>query len=146
MNDVLLHDVSQVDSEYYIQTHSTNPLISAATIEDALTQILDNYPAYDSMFAVTKIQARLWDQLARPINHNPMILLRTQDLPPTFMENSCFYIFTKEILEMHHNRIGQRPMLYEVPATEAWDIDEEMDFHMAELLYQYLHSESSQSS
>ena len=62
MNDVLLHDVSQVDSEYYIQTHSTNPLISAATIEDALTQFLDNYPAYDSMFAVTKIQARLWDQ------------------------------------------------------------------------------------
>ena len=146
MNDVLLHDVAQVTSEYYIQTHSTNPLLSSATIKHALTQFLDNYPAYDSMFAVTKLQARLWDELARPINHNPAILLRTQDLPPTYLENSCFYIFTKEILEIHHNRIGQRPMLYEVPSAEAWDIDEELDFRMAELLYQHLHSNARQSS
>lgn len=87
------------------------------------------------MFTVTKIQTRLWDELTRPINHNPSILLRTQDLPPVFEENSCMYIFTKKILEARHNRIGERPMMYELPPEEAWDIDEESDFRIAELLY-----------
>ena len=37
--------------------------------------------------------------LARPVNHNPAILLRTQDLPPVYEENSCLYLFTRQTLE-----------------------------------------------
>ena len=55
-------------------------------------------PAYDSLFSVTKIQKRLYDQLGRAVNHKPEILLRTQDLPPLYEENSCIYIFKKEHL------------------------------------------------
>ena len=40
------------------------------------------YPMYDSLFSVTAVRTRYWDALGRPINHNPAILLRTQDLPP----------------------------------------------------------------
>ncbi|MHC4322634.1 MAG: acylneuraminate cytidylyltransferase family protein, partial [Planctomycetota bacterium] len=82
MNDVLLYDVTQVKSDYYLQTHSTNPLLSTETIARAIGLFLDNYPSYDSVFSVTRIETRLWDGMARPINHNPAILLRTQDLPP----------------------------------------------------------------
>src|SRR3990170_1269360 len=32
MTDILLHDTSQVDADFYLQTHSTNPLLKAATI------------------------------------------------------------------------------------------------------------------
>ncbi|NIU85767.1 MAG: acylneuraminate cytidylyltransferase family protein, partial [Nitrosopumilaceae archaeon] len=27
MNDIILHDISVTDSEFYLQTHSTNPLL-----------------------------------------------------------------------------------------------------------------------
>ena len=90
---------------------------------------------YDSLFSVTKVRTRLWDSLARPINHNPAILLRTQDLPPVYEENSCIYIFTRNTLESRHNRIGERPLMFEIDPIEAWDIDEELDFHIAEILY-----------
>ena len=96
---------------------------------------LDKYPLYDSLFSVTRIQSRLWDSLARAINHNPAILLRTQDLPPVYEENSCLYIFTKEVLERRHNRIGERPLMFEIDRIESWDIDEEQDFRIAEILY-----------
>lgn len=135
MNDILLNDVKQVHADFYLQTHSTNPLLSPQSISDSIDQFLTKYPQYDSMFSVTKIQTRLWDELTRPINHNPAILLRTQDLPPVFEENSCLYLFTKKILESRHNRIGERPMMYELPPEESWDIDEESDFRIAELLY-----------
>jgi len=135
MNDVLLHDVSLFQADFYLQTHSTNPLLRAETISRAIRLFLDRYPMYDSLFSVTKIQSRLWDSLGRAVNHNPAILLRTQDLPPVYEENSCLYIFTKESLERRHNRIGERPLMFEIDRIESWDIDEEPDFRIAEVLY-----------
>ena len=36
MNEVLLHDTKQVAADLYLQTHSTNPLLSAKTISSAI--------------------------------------------------------------------------------------------------------------
>ncbi len=133
-NDVLLNDVKQVEADYYVQTHSTNPLLRSKTITEAIRLFLDKYPLYDSLFSVTRIQARLWNGLGKAINHDPAVLLRTQDLPPIYEENSCIYIFTRNSLENRHNRIGERPLMFEVNRVEAWDIDEELDFRVAEFL------------
>lgn len=138
MNDVLLNIVGQIESDFYLQTHSTNPLLSAETVQEAIDFFLKNYPIYDSLFSVTRLQTRLWDGLARAVNHNPNILLRTQDLPPIYEENSCLYIFTKQILKERHNRIGNRPYLFEIDRREAIDIDEEIDFLIAELAHKIL--------
>lgn len=134
MNEILLHDTALEPADLYLQTHSTNPLLRAETLSAAIKALCDNYPAYDSLFGVTRLQTRLWDQLARPINHNPAILLRTQDLPPTYMENSCVYLFTRQTLEQRRNRLGERPYMFEVSAAEAWDIDEELTFQIVDLL------------
>jgi len=135
MNDVLLNTISQLDSDFYLQTHSTNPLLSADSVKRGVEIFLENYPIYDSLFSVTRLQTRLWDELGRAVNHNPNILLRTQDLPPIYEENSCMYIFTQEILQRKHNRIGDRPFMLEIPGEEAQDIDEELDFQIAEFLF-----------
>jgi CMP-N-acetylneuraminic acid synthetase len=108
--------------------------LRAETVRRAVQTFFAHYPAYDTLFGVTRLQTRLWDALARPINHNPAILLRTQDLPPIYEENSCLYIFTRHTLETRRNRIGERPYLFEIPAEEAWDIDEPLDFEIAEFL------------
>ena len=135
-NEILMHDTAQVKADLYLQTHCTNPLLRPDTISIAIQALLKAYPAYDSLFGVTRLQTRLWDQLGRPINHNPAILLRTQDLPPVYEENSCIYLFTRETLVQKRNRIGDRPMLFEIDASEAWDIDEEIDFTITDLLLQ----------
>jgi CMP-N-acetylneuraminic acid synthetase len=135
MNEVLLHDVSQIKADFYLQTHSTNPLLKPETITKAIESFLSKYPEYDSLFSVTRLFSRLWDQLGRPINHNPAILLRTQDLPPIYEENSNIYIFTRNTLENRRNRIGERPLMFEIDALESTDIDEELDFRIAEHLY-----------
>jgi CMP-N-acetylneuraminic acid synthetase len=134
MNEVLLHDTAQVEANFYLQTHSTNPLLQSETISRAIKMMLENYPDYDSLFSVTRMQTRLWDELGRAINHNQAILLRTQDLPPVYEENSCLYIFPRETLVNEHNRVGKRPYLFEIAADEAWDIDEEIDFNIVDLL------------
>jgi len=134
MNEILAYDTSQVEADFYLQTHSTNPLIRPETVSKALQALLAGYPAYDSLFSVTRLQTRLWDQLGRAINHNPAVLLQTQDLPPVYEENSCLYIFTRQRLLAHHNRLGERPLMFEIDPAEAWDIDDEIDFLIADLL------------
>jgi CMP-N-acetylneuraminic acid synthetase len=134
MNEILAFDTSQIEADYYLQTHTTNPLLSSQTISRAIGEFLRVYPAYDSLFSVTRLQTRLWDQLGRAINHNPAILLQTQDLPPVYEENSCLYIFSRQALLSRRNRLGERPLMFEIEAAEAWDIDEEIDFEIVEYL------------
>jgi CMP-N-acetylneuraminic acid synthetase len=136
MNEILAHDTAQVEADFYLQTHSTNPLLKPQTISRGIQAFLKDYPAHDSLFSVTRLQTRLWDELTRPINHNPAILLQTQDLPPVYEENSCMYLFTRQTLMSRRNRIGERPLMFEVEPDEAWDIDEEIDFMITDFLMQ----------
>jgi len=134
MNDILIHDTDQVQSDFYLQTHSTNPLLKPKTVSRAIQSLMTTFPAYDSLFSVTRLQTRLYDQHGRAINHDPAVLIQTQDLPPVYEENSCLYIFTRENLIKRHHRIGETPLLFEINADEAWDIDEELDFAITDFL------------
>ena len=134
-NDILLHDISLLDGDFFLQTHCTNPLLRPETINRAIDAFFSNYPTFDSSFSVTRLQTRLWDQKGRPLNHDPDVLLRTQDLPPVYEENSNLYIFNRQTLEKRRNRLGDRPLMFEIDRLEAWDIDEELDFTVAEFLY-----------
>jgi CMP-N-acetylneuraminic acid synthetase len=134
MNDILLHDTAQIESDFYLQTHSTNPLLQAGTIAGGIHSFLSTYPEHDSLFSVTRLQTRLYFQDGRAINHNPRELIQTQDLPPVYEENSCLYLFTRDNLVQWHHRIGPKPLMYEVPAEQAWDIDEELDFTICDFL------------
>ena len=134
MNDILLHDTAQVAADFYLQTHSTNPLLKAGTISSGIQAFFASYPAKDSLFSVTRLQTRLYDQSGKAINHNPKELIQTQDLPPIYEENSCMYIFNRANLAAKHHRISDHPLMFEIDASEAWDIDEELDFEITNFL------------
>ncbi len=134
MNDVLRYDLEEEQAPFYLQTHATNPLLRPETVRRAIARFFDVYPEYDSLFSVTRLQTRLWDMQGNPLNHDPQVLIRTQDLPPLFEENSCLYIFEREGFLARGNRLGRRPLLFEMAAEEAIDIDEETDFRLAQCL------------
>ena len=145
-NAILAHDIGLVPSRFYLQTHATNPLLQAATIEGAIEAFLASFPQKDSLFSVTRWHKRLWDARGRPVNHDPAVLLRTQDLPPVFEENSCLYLFEHDRFLASRNRLGTSPLLFEIDAVEALDIDEEQDFRMVEAILQSRASGESGSS
>ncbi|OGT46227.1 MAG: acylneuraminate cytidylyltransferase [Gammaproteobacteria bacterium RIFCSPHIGHO2_12_FULL_38_11] len=134
MNTIIDYDLSQLDGEYFLQTHSTNPLLRVETINKVIKTFLNNQNNYDSLFTVDRIQGRLYRENLIPVNHDLMEMLRTQDLPPIFMENSNLYIFTRSSFNKKKCRIGNNPMLFETPKLESIDIDIEEDFILAELL------------
>lgn len=136
MNDIIAYDLSQIKGEDFLQTHSTNPLLATVTIDRAIECYFENLEYSDSLFTVTRHQVRLYWQDGRPINHNPDKLLRTQDLPPVFEENSNIYIFSKSSFKNNGGkRIGLKPQMFRMDRLEAIDIDDEEDFKLAEMIY-----------
>lgn len=142
MNRILAYDLSKLDGEFFLQTHSTNPLLQRKTIEQAIAVFFNNMAGHDSLFSVTRLFTRLWSQDGEPINHDPGQLQQTQDLPPIYEENSCLYVFSKKSFQKRENRIGDTPRMYEIPQSEAWDIDTELDFMIAEYLIDRLKKSS----
>ena len=134
MTAVLQHDASVIDSDWYLQTHSTSPLLRPETIDAALAELEQSLDCHDSLFSVTRLQTRLYDAASQPVNHDPAVLLRTQDLPPLYEENSGMYVFTREQIAQGR-RFGDRPLLFEIDPLEATDIDVESDFVLAETLH-----------
>lgn len=141
MNKIIQYDISNYEADIYIQTHSTNPLLTTESVNIAIENMINNLgnDMFDSIFSVTKIQTRLYDDKGKAFNHNPQQLLRTQDLPPLFEENSNFYIFTKSSFNRNDgNRIGNSAKMFVIDKLEAVDIDEPQDFIIAEMLYKLL--------
>jgi len=136
-NLIFAHDLEVVEGDLFVQTHATNPLLRSETVARALAAFIENEAEYDSLFSVNAFHSRFYRADGTPVNHDPETLIRTQDLPPLYEENSCVYVFTRESFAKRGRRIGERPMMFPTPPTESVDIDDEFAFRLAELLALY---------
>lgn len=140
MNRVLADDVANVEADVYLMTHTTNPLLSSATVRKAIEQynIALNVDSADSLFTVNKIQTRFYTENCEAINHDPDNLIPTQDLEPWYEENSNLYLFNRESFAKTNARIGGRPTMMVSPALECSDIDTPDDWDRAVVMTHYM--------
>ena len=136
MNMVLADDVANVQSDFYLMTHTTNPLLRATTIRRAIGEYHRGVAAgqCDSLFSVNRIQTRLYRRNGTALNHDPKNLVRTQDLEPWFEENSNLYLFSRPSFAATAARIGSKPLMFETPRIESADIDDQAGWDMAETI------------
>lgn len=134
MNAVIADDVESVAASTYLMTHTTNPLLSRATIVAALAAYKEGLAngTCDSLFTVNRFQTRFYRADGSAVNHNPAQLLRTQDLEPWYEENSNLYIFSAESFRKTGARIGAKPILVETLRKESMDIDDQDGWDIAE--------------
>ncbi len=139
MNTIIDDDIQSIDSDIYMMTHTTNPLLEKKSIISAIKKyknsLLKNKA--DSLFTVTKLQERLYSKNGLPINHDPENLIRTQDLEPIYIENSNLYLFTKDSFKTTNARIGLNPITYLTDDFESTDIDTKSDWEFAEITLEY---------
>lgn len=113
-----------------VQTHVTSPFLSEKTVKLASDYLTE----YDSVVSCNQLNSRLWRKEKYgycPVNHNPVKMEQTQDLPPYYEENSAFYIFKPEVIINLNSRIGTNPFFYPIDKIESVDIDNEDDWRFA---------------
>ena len=133
MHAIVAEVARSTSHDHILQTHSTNPLLTPATIDTAVQTYLAN-GTHDSLMGVTPFQSRFFFKDGRPVNHDPAVLIKTQDLEPLFEENSNIYIAPVSQIRKTGLRLGSHPLLFAIDPAEAVDIDVELDFRIAEFL------------
>ncbi len=133
MNLILSDDIQNISADIFLMTHTTSPLLSADTIRKALKTFIDSHPRQkvDSLFSVNRFQTRFYSKDGSAINHDPSLLVKTQDLEPWYEENSNLYLFTPASFMSTQSRIGKHPILFVTPKLESFDIDGTEDWELA---------------
>lgn len=135
MNEVLQSFAEEVSADVYVMTHATAPFVEPPSIEKGLEAVVSG--RNDSAFAVKKVQDFFWKN-GHPFNYTLDSIPRTQDLDPLFQETSGFYIYRREVMVESGRRIGDNPLLVEVGEIEAIDIDEAVDFDIADAVFNHI--------
>lgn len=121
----------QISADVYIYAHATAPFIEPTTTKECLDKVLSG--KHDSAFCAVKIQDFLWSN-GKPLNFDAENLPRSQDLKPIYRETSGVYVFTKDVFQNYHRRIGTNPFIKVVTYREAVDINTPEDFELAEVM------------
>ena len=134
ITDVFSAFARAITADVYTLLHATSPFVSTGSIERGLKAVQSS--EYDSALAVKRHYDFLW-RCGKAVNYDVLNIPRTQDLEPFFTETAGLYIFTKTLAEQRR-RIGDKPFLVEVSDIEAIDINEPVDFEIANAVYNHI--------
>lgn len=139
MTAIVENDCGFVKTRHFLQAHATSPFIKPETIDAAIKAYFKGISGgFDSVMAVNRFQTRFYDRNKKPINHNPDIMLPSQDMPVIYEDCSSFYINSVERLLKSKKRVGENPIFFEISKLESADIDTEEDFTLCEAIYEFL--------
>lgn len=122
------------NSETVCQIHVTSPFLKVETVDIAYD--LSSNHSHKCIVGTNVYKSRFWKESwngsgYEPVNHNPNELIKTQDLPIIYEDNSSFYMFTVDEFFRRVNRISDNPYFFQVDFPENVDIDDEIDWDMA---------------
>jgi CMP-N-acetylneuraminic acid synthetase len=134
INEVMRSFAGDVAADVYVLAHATAPFITTSSIERCVSAVASG--AHDSAFTVVRQNDFVWFE-GRPLNYDPISIPRTQDLEPIYVETTGLYVYTRSLIMDENRRIGDRPLPVEVSKIEAIDINEAVDFDIANAVFSF---------
>jgi N-acylneuraminate cytidylyltransferase len=133
MSEVYVNMAQNFSGEVVMYSNVTNPLLEIASIENMIRVYKDGGD-FDSVNSANAIKEFMWLD-GKAINYDPLNQPRSQDLPNIQAINFAISLISKEKMISYRNVVGNNPFLYDISETEAVDIDTQLDFDIAEILY-----------
>lgn len=126
-NQLLLWELSQVDSDIYIQHLPPMLFVKKSTLEKMLDGVKNEY---DSSTVVHKQKIYMWNSEGNPlydINNIP----NSFDLPDIISETMGLYVSKKKSILENSVRVSGNILLVDVDVIESTDINYEDDYLMS---------------
>ncbi len=134
VNDMFYTFSTEVPADIYVLAHATAPFLLPESIDKGVLEV--QYGEHDSAIAVKKMQEFIWKD-GQAFNYDTRHIPRTQDLEKLFVETTGLYIYSKDVIQTLHSRIGLNPYMLEVSPIEATDINDPIDFEIANAIYMF---------
>lgn len=113
------------DFDVFCLLQATSPFTKSNDINVCLSKLSDGY---DSALTVVNTHRFLWNENGTAINYNPLNRPRRQDFDGLLVENGAVYTVTKEALQKHKNRLGEKIGIVKMPEDSLLEIDSETDW------------------
>lgn len=142
--DVVIHAVSFLEEnegfspDIIVILEPTSPLRTAEDIDNALKKHIET----DADSVVSVVRTDHWHPIRAKKIENDILrdycleekgVVRRQDLPPVYFRNGAFYSVKREVLMKEHRIFGSIIRPYIMPPERSVDINEEIDFKIAEM-------------
>jgi len=134
INEVYAEVTKSVPHEHILFAHVTSPLIKTSTIQYCIDQYNNLPKPYDSVCTVQLLKKFIWYK-GKSINYNSSKMPRSQDLPNYHMIAFAINILPKKLLLNLKNIVTNNYFPIELDEIEAMDIDNKIEFELAEYLY-----------
>lgn len=145
--DAAIHTLEVLKSrscvpEYVMMLQCTSPLRRVMHIDESMGKFLSNKENADSLISVSKVDHPLWwyrmiddtGYLKDLMEYDKNRLYRRQDFPGLYCLNGAIYIIKTQKLYEHKNFQTGKTLAYVMDRISAMDIDNEMDFMIAEFI------------
>ncbi|MDW7777164.1 MAG: acylneuraminate cytidylyltransferase family protein [Methanosarcinales archaeon] len=142
--DAIFHAIDTMkdasDKDIIILLQPTSPLRNTTDIDTALDIFMKT--DCDSVISMSEVKhSPYWyfkyeDDKFKPLFGNKGLKMRRQGLPDVYMPNGAIYITTVKSLYKNNGFYCDKIVPYIMPPERSIDIDEEIDFKLAELLIQ----------
>ncbi len=131
--DVMLEFLSKhsfKDEDKFLLVQATSPTTTFEDINKALVKLEEDRT--DSLLSVVREKKFFWGDDALPINYDFKNRPRRQDFKGVLLENGAFYINSIGNILRDKNRLSGKISFYEMQDYNNIDIDEEIDWAIAE--------------
>ncbi len=109
---------------------ATSPFTTSLHFNEAWGKLI--MEKSDSLLSAVISKRFFWNNSGVPINYDYKNRPRRQDFTGFYMENGAFYINKVANIINHNNRLSGKISIYEMPEHTAIEIDEEIDWLIAE--------------
>jgi CMP-N,N'-diacetyllegionaminic acid synthase len=140
MVPVLKHAIESIGKvDYLVLLQPTTPFKTGKDIDDAVKLLIDS--GADSVITLVRMHdahpARMYklqgDKMVSLMDGKDKFTPR-QDLPPVYLRNGAVYAYKKDTIMVQEAQEGKDSRGLVMPAERSLNIDEPMDFEMAELM------------
>jgi CMP-N,N'-diacetyllegionaminic acid synthase len=128
------HLAEVTECDYLMMAQVTSPLIRRSTLQAAVDAWRSPTRDFDSLNSVSEERKFLWRD-GKPLNYDADRTPKSQDLPKIVSLNFAITIIEREVMHSRGNVVGHHPEFLDLSRIEALDIDDSLDFGIAEHLY-----------
>lgn len=143
--DVLLHaiewleDHEKYDFDIVVLLHATTPLRSVSDIDSCIEMLIETKA--DNVFSVMEAHRNPYFNMVE-VDDNGIVTLAKrgdyttrQSAPKVYDMNASIYVWWKDVLKDERKIFLKKSRIYVMPKERSIDIDDNLDFKIAEFLW-----------
>ena len=128
-----LEEKENYEPNIIVLLYATSPLLRPERVSEAINMLTKG--DYDSVLSVVKDWGHYWiDKSGRYERLYPKVLKNRQFMEPLLRENGAIYVCTRDLLMKKNDVVGGRTGFLKMEEDESIDIDDYVDFELAEFL------------